>query len=159
MKLLGKVGYDLYSNIPLKPELKLADAHKSKEHTCIDLGDDDFTLGKPHPMIDPMGRIERLPKEAEDPEVAIILMDFVLGYGSNIDPAGEMLPYIIDAKNSMKNMGKYLCVIGYICGTEGDPQNYREQSEKLAQAGVILMPSNAQAVRLCVLLLDKLKKM
>lgn len=157
MKLLGKVGYDLYSNIPLKPELKLANAHKSKEHTCIDLGDDDFTLGKPHPMIDPMGRVERLPKEAEDPEVAIILMDFVLGYGSNIDPAGEMLSYIVEGKKTMENKGGYLCVVGYICGTEGDPQNYKAQSEKLEQAGVILMPSNAQAVRLCAKLLQKIK--
>lgn len=156
MKLLSKEGYALYSNIPLKPELKLANAHKSKEHTCIDLGDDDFTLGKPHPMIDPMGRIERLPIEAEDPEVAIILMDFVLGYGSNIDPAGEMLPYIVEGKKTMANKGGYLCVVGYILGTEGDPQNYKVQSEKLMEAGVVLMPSNAQAVRLCGKLLDKL---
>ena len=77
-------------------------------NTCIDLGDDDFTVGKPHPMIDPMGRVERLPQEAEDEEVAIILMDFVIGYGSNIDPAGEMLPGIIDAKKTMENKGKYL---------------------------------------------------
>jgi FdrA protein len=159
MKLLNKEGYDLYSNIPLAPNLKLSNVHKSKEHTCIDLGDDDFTLGKPHPMIDPMGRIERLPKEAEDPEVAIVLMDFVLGYGSNIDPAGEMLPYIIEAKSSMKDKGKYLCVVGYICGTEDDPQNYKAQKEKLEQAGVILMPSNAQAVRLCAKLLHRINQL
>ena len=64
MKMLGKEGYRIYSNIPLSPELKLKDVHKSVEHTCIDLGDDDFTVGKPHPMIDPVGRVERLPKEA-----------------------------------------------------------------------------------------------
>ena len=52
-------------------------------------------------------------------------MDFVLGYGSNIDPAGEMLEAIINAKKTMENKNKYLCVIGYVCGTEGDPQNYK----------------------------------
>ena len=156
MKLLGKEGYKIYSNIPLSPELRLKDLHKSEEHTCIDLGDDDFTLGKPHPMIDPIGRVERLPKETED-DVAVILMDFVLGYGSNMDPAGEMLPYIIDAKKKMEAKGKYLCVVGYICGTEGDYQNYRDQKQRLEEAGVVLMPSNAQAVRLCERILSKLQ--
>ena len=156
MKMLGKQGYKIYSNIPLSPELRLADVHKSVEHTCVDLGDDDFTVGKPHPMIDPVARVERLPKEAEDDEVAIVLMDFVLGYGSNVDPAGEMLETIINAKKAMKNKNKYLCVIGYICGTEGDPQNYKSQSEKLEKQGVILMPSNAQAVKLTSLILKKL---
>lgn len=158
MKLLDKEGFDIYSNIPLKPELRLKDIHKSEKSTCIDLGDDDFTVGKPHPMIDPMGRVERLPQEVEDEGVAIILMDFVIGYGSNMDPAGEMLPGIINAKKVMENKGKYLSVVGYICGTEADPQNYKEQKEKLEKAGVILMPSNSQAVRYCAKLLRRLNK-
>lgn len=158
MKLLGKEGYGIYSNIPLTPELKLENNHKSREHTCIDLGDDDFTVGKPHPMIDPSGRSFRLLKEVEDEEVAIVLMDFVIGYGSNMDPAGEMLPSIIEAKKRMENSGKYLCVIGYICGTDSDPQNYRVQKEKLESAGVVIMPSNAQAVRLTSKLLEQQNK-
>ncbi|MFL0246179.1 acyl-CoA synthetase FdrA [Candidatus Clostridium stratigraminis] len=157
MKLLGKEGYNIYSNIPLSPEFKLKNIHKSLKHTCIDLGDDDFTLGKPHPMIDPIGRVERLPMEACDDEVAVILMDFVIGYGSNMDPVGEMLPQIIEAKRNMEERGKYLSVIGYICGTEKDPQSYSEQAQKLKEAGVILMPSNAQAVRLTAMLLNKIK--
>ncbi|MBK5240295.1 acyl-CoA synthetase FdrA [Clostridium sp.] len=158
MKMLGKDGYRIYSNIPLSPNLKLDDVHISKEHTCVDLGDDDFTVGKPHPMIDPVARVERLPMEALDQEVAIVIMDFVLGYGSNIDPAGEMLEAIIDAKKTMKNKNNYLCVIGYICGTYGDPQDYKNQCEKLESAGVILMPSNAQAVKLSSLILGRLNK-
>ncbi|MBZ9685379.1 acyl-CoA synthetase FdrA [Clostridium estertheticum] len=158
MKMLRTEGYRIYSNIPLSAELKLADVHKSVEHTIVDLGDDDFTVGKPHPMIDPVARVERLPKEAADDEVAIVLMDFVLGYGSNIDPAGEMLQSIIDAKKAMQNKNKYLCVIGYICGTEGDPQNYKYQHEMLENVGVILMPSNAQAVKLSSLILGRLNK-
>lgn len=156
MKMLGREGYRIHSNIPLLPELKLVDVHISVEHSCIDLGDDDFTVGKPHPMIDPVARVERLPKEVSDPEVAIVLMDFVLGYGSHIDPAGEMLESIIAAKKVMKNNNKYLCVIGYICGTDRDPQNYKLQSQKLESAGVILMPSNAQAVKLSALILARL---
>ncbi len=158
MKVLRTKGYRIYSNIPLSPELRLDDVHKSVEHTCIDLGDDDFTVGKPHPMIDPVARVDRLPKEACDDEVAVVLMDFVLGYGSNVDPAGEMLESIINAKKAMKDKNKYLCVIGYICGTYGDPQNYKAQSEKLEKQGVILMPSNAQAVKLTSLILGKLNK-
>lgn len=148
MKLLGKDGFSIYSNIPLSPEFRLKDIKKSEGHTCIDLGDDDFTVGRPHPMIDPIGRVERLPQEALDEEVAVILMDFVIGYGSNMDPAGEMIPYIVEAKKNMASKNKYLSVIGYICGTDKDPQSYKEQKEKLEAAGVILMPSNAQAVRL-----------
>lgn len=158
MKLLCKEGFEVYSNIPLSKELALEDIHNSIKHSCIDLGDDAFTIGKPHPMIDPIERAKRLQREAMDDEAAVVLMDFVLGYGSNSDPAGEMLPYIEEAKKSMEIRGKYLCVIGYICGTEADPQGFREQAEKLERAGVILMPSNAQAVRLCSKLLSKLNK-
>lgn len=156
MKLLDKEGYAMYSNIPLSQDYRLKDISKSEKNTCIDLGDDDFTVGRPHPMIDPMGRVERLPEEAHDGEVAIILMDFVIGYGCHVDPAGEMLPQIIEAKKNARSRGKYLCVVGYVCGTEADPQNFKEQKEKLEKAGVIVMPSNAQAVRFCAKLMKKL---
>lgn len=156
MKLLGK-DIDIYSNIPLSPEFKLENAKVSKENTCLDLGDDEFTVGKPHPMIDPMYRTERLVKEGDDEEVAVVLMDFVLGYGSNADPVGEMLPSIKEAKEKMAKKGKYLCVVGYVCGTEGDPQNLKESQNRLEEAGVIVMPSNAQAVKLTGLILNKIQ--
>lgn len=155
MKLLGK-DFDIYSNIPLSPEFRLEDVRVSKEHTCIDFGDDEFTRGKPHPMIDPVSRVERLMKE-DDEEVAVVLMDFVLGYGSHEDPVGEMLPAIKAAKDRMATKGKYLCVIGSICGTENDPQSLEESQRRLEEAGVIVMPSNAQAVRLTGLILNKIK--
>lgn len=155
MKLLS-ADFDIYSNIPLKPEFKLEDAKVSKEHTCIDFGDDEFTKGKPHPMIDPVARVERLTKE-DDEEVAVVLMDFVLGYGSHEDPVGEMLPAIKAAKDRMANKGKYLCMVGSICGAENDPQGYEESQRRLEEAGVIVMPSNAQAVRLTGLILNKIK--
>jgi len=139
---------DIYSNIPLKPEGKLSDVNKSYRHSLIDLGDDEFTRGKPHPMIDPYVRQERILSEAKDREAAIILMDFVLGFGSNPDPAGEMAPYIQKARRIAAKDGRYICMISSVCGTEADPQGLIGQEKKLKEEGVIVMPSNAQAVRL-----------
>lgn len=156
MKLLSK-DINIYSNIPLSPEFKLENSMVSKEHTCLDLGEDEFTKGRPHPMIDPTYRTERLEQESNDEEVAVLLMDFVLGYGANEDPIGEMLPSIIEAKETMAKKGKYLCVVGYVCGTENDPQNLKESQERLEEAGVIVMPSNAQTVKLTGLILNKIQ--
>ncbi len=155
MKLLNKE-IEIYSNIPLLPEFKLQDAKISYKNTCIDFGDDEFTVGKPHPMIDPAARVERLIQDAQDDEIAVVLMDFVLGYGSHKDPVGEMLPAIIEAKNKMEEREKYLCIVGYICGTDKDPQGYTESKKRLEEAGVIVMPSNAQAVKLTELILNKI---
>jgi FdrA protein len=157
MKLLNKDIEDIYSNTPLDPKYILENAKVSKEHTCIDFGDDEFTRGRPHPMIDPVARVERLAKEGDDEEVAVVLMDFVLGYGSHEDPVGEMLPAILEAKEKMAKKGKHLSMIGSICGTENDPQSLEESQKRLEEAGVIVMPSNAQAVRLTGLILNKIK--
>ena len=148
MIILSDLIGDIYSNIPLKPEGKLFDINKSYRHSLIDLGDDEFTRGKPHPMIDPYLRQERILSEAKDREAAIILMDFVLGFGSNPDPAGEMIPYIRKAGEIAAKDGRHICMISSVCGTEGDPQNLIEQEKKLKEERVIVMPSNAQAVRL-----------
>src|SRR5205085_2468359 len=83
-----------WSNAPVDPQRKLDDVWKSREHTLIDLGDDVFTRGRPHPMIDHRLRNDRLQQEAADAEVAVLLMDVVLGYGSHSDPAAEMMPAI-----------------------------------------------------------------
>lgn len=158
MKLLSPVLGEMYSNIPLTPEYKLKDVFTSQEHTCIDFGDDDFTKGRPHPMIDPSVRVEHLTKEAKDENIAIVLMDFVLGYGSNDDPVGEMLESIINAKSEKASKGEYLIAIASICGTENDPQDFAESEKRLREAGVIVMPSNAQAVKLAGLMIDKISK-
>lgn len=157
MKLLGKDIKEIYSNIPLSPEYKMQDIKLSKGNTCIDFGDDEFTVGRPHPMIDPISRVERLIKEGDDDEISVVLMDFVLGYGSHEDPVGEMLPAIKEAKAKMASRGKHLCMVGSICGTENDPQNLKESQKRLEEAGVIVMPSNAQAVRLTGLILNKIR--
>lgn len=81
--MLTKAFGGVYSNIPLKPEFKLEDVNVGVENTCLDYGDDDFTRGRPHPMIDPSLRAERVVKESLDPTVAVILADCVIGYGSH----------------------------------------------------------------------------
>lgn len=147
MKLLeGTIG-GIHSNTPLSPEFQLEDSSRSVAHTCIDLGDDEFTQGRPHPMIDPSTRADRLKVEAQDPEVAVVLMDFVLGYGSNPDPVGEMLEAIDEAKATARARGQHLSMVCSICGTDKDPQDMEESKTRLEAHGVIVMPSNAQAVR------------
>lgn len=149
---------NIYSNISYDPKYKLKDSRKSKEHTCIDFGEDEYTLGRPHPMIDPSTRALRLIEEGKDEEVAVVLMDFVLGYGAHEDPVGEMLPSIKSTKESMAKKGKHLCIISSICGTKKDPQDLEKSQKRLEEVGVIVMPSNAQAVRLTGLILNKIKE-
>jgi len=158
MKLLSPTIGEMYSNIPLTPEFKLKDVFKSQDHTCIDFGDDDFTKGRPHPMIDPSVRVERLVKEAKDENLAVVLMDFVLGYGAHEDPVDEMLTAIVAAKSEKTSKGEHLIAIASICGTANDPQNLVESERRLKEAGVIVMPSNAQAVKLAGLMIDKISK-
>jgi ABC-type sugar transport system substrate-binding protein len=138
----------VYSNIPLKKEHKLKDVWKSQEHTAIDLGDDLFTQGRPHPMIDFRLRNERIIQEAKDPSTAVILLDVVLGHGSNMDPAGELVPAILQAQKIAANVKRKVIFVGFVCGTDTDPQNLARQEEMLSEAGVILTESNAQAARL-----------
>lgn len=158
MQLLSPVIGDMYSNIPLKPEFKLKDVFKSQEHTCVDFGDDDFTMGRPHPMIDPSVRVEQFEVEAKDEEVALVLMDFVLGYGAHEDPVGEMATAIKKVKEQKNSEGKHLIAIASICGTENDPQDLAEMENMLEEAGIIVMPSNAQAVKLAGLMINKISK-
>ncbi len=148
MIILSALIGDIYSNIPLKPEGKLSNINRSYKNSFIDLGEDEFTRGKPHPMIDPSVRQERILIEAEEKEAGVILMDFVLGFGSNPDPVGEMIPYIRKAREIAAQDGRYVCMISSICGTGSDPQSLIGQEKKLEEEGVIVMPSNAQAVRL-----------
>jgi FdrA protein len=145
MQIVTKTLGGIYSNIPLTPELALADAWRSNAHSCIDLGEEEFTRGRPHPMIDPRLRQERLLKEASDPEVAVILLDVVIGYGSHDDPAGALGETIRIAKAKAVAAGRYLAVVAHVCGTEQDPQALAQQERKLRDAGALLLPTNAQA--------------
>lgn len=136
---------DVYSNIQKNPEYKLKDIHVSQCHTFLDMGDDDFTNGKPHPMIDPSTRIARFLHEAKDPSVGVIVMDFILGFGSHEDPVGVMLPAIIEAKQLAEKEGRHLEILGYVLGTDLDSPKLDEQVNKLMSAGVTIASSSTNA--------------
>ena len=138
----------IYSNIPLSPEWALEDAWRSREHSCIDMGEEEFTRGRPHPMIDLRLRQERLLKEADDPEVAVILLDVVIGYGAHDDPAGVLSESIRAAKSKAAAAGRYLSVVAHVCGTAQDPQGLDRQERDLRQSGALVMPTNAQAAQI-----------
>jgi FdrA protein len=137
----------VYSNAPLNKDLRLADSLVSKGHTIIDLGEDEFTVGRLHPMMDNDLRIRRLEKEASDPEVAIILIDVVLGYGAHPDPASELAPAIAKAKALAEKNGRYLEVVAVVCGTDEDPQGLQAQVQQLEEIGVWVDTSNDAVVR------------
>lgn len=158
MKLLIGQLKHIQSNIPLSPEDNLENARtaKSVQHTFLDFGDDAFTVGRPHPMIDPSLRAERVAQEAEDPETAVILVDCVIGYGSHEDPAKDLADAIRAAKAEASKNGRHLAVVASVCGTEGDPQSRSATQMKLADAGAIVLPTNAQATRFAQLVLSRL---
>jgi len=130
------------SKVVLKGALGTA---RAAEHTILDLGDDEFTVGRPHPMIDPSLRNEYVVAAAAEPDVAVVLLDVVLGYGSHPDPAGALAPAIVEARAVAADAGRGLAVVASVCGTEDDPQGLVAQERTLAEAGVTLFPSNAQA--------------
>lgn len=142
MMLAREYFSDVYSNIAKKVEQRLTDINVSQAHTFIDFGDDDFTNGRPHPMIDPSSRIDRLLKEADDPEVGVIILDFVIGYGSHEDPVGVTIPAIIEAKQKAEARGQHLEILGYVLGTDLDSPDMNEQIEKLAKVGVTISSSS-----------------
>lgn len=140
------IGKDVYSNAPLDPRYKLEDSYKSYMHTVVDLGEEEFTAGRAHPMIDPTIRRLRLVEEAKDPEVAVILMDFVLGYGAHPDPVGAMQESILEAKKIAEKEMRKIIFMAHVCGTDEDPQNSSSQEEKLRNLGVHVFPTNALMV-------------
>jgi FdrA protein len=141
-------GLETWSNAPLDRQLALPHGAPSRGHTAIDLGADEFTVGRPHPMIDFAARIERLAAEAHDPSVAAVVLDVVLGYGAHPDPAGALAPAVDEARAAAAREGRSLMVIGFVCGTEDDPQRLALQAAKLAEHGMVLAASSTAAAAL-----------
>ena len=136
----------VWSNVPLNPALALSNPRKgSRGHTALDLGDDAFTVGRPHPMIDQTARIERLLQEAADPSVRVILLDVVIGWGAHPDPAGELAVAIAQAKRIAAKASRELAVTGFVCGTELDPQVLAKQEATLRAVGMVLAGNSANA--------------
>lgn len=144
-QLMRDAGLMVFSNAPLEGMGALSDPWRSQAHTLVDMGAEMFTQGRPHPMIDPALRRERILAEAEDPEVAVLLLDFILGYNASPDPVGDLLGAIRQAKLRARRRGGFLSIVASVCGTEGDPQDLRKQVGLLEEAGVVVLPSNAQA--------------
>ncbi|MGZ4594299.1 MAG: protein FdrA [Actinomycetes bacterium] len=132
--LLGPV----YSNEPLRAQHGLPAPDGA--HLLLDLGAEEYTRGVPHPMIDPSGRLALLRQQANDPEVAVVLLDVVLGLGSHADPAGQLAPICAELMN-----GGGPQVVAYVLGTDGDPQGYSRQRATLQEAGCIVPETNARA--------------
>lgn len=131
----------LYSNAPAGSAERMKDVLQSEANTVIDLGEDEFTVGRPHPMIDFSLRNQRIREEAHDPETAVILLDVVLGYGSNMNPVEELSGVVREA--AAKTL-----VICSVTGTDQDPQNRSVVAAALETAGATVVPSNAAACRL-----------
>jgi len=137
----------VYSNAPLNKDYRLANSLVSQEHTIVDLGEDEFTVGRLHPMLDNDLRIRRLQQEADDPEVAVILLDVVLGYGAHPNPAIELAPAIAQARAKARQAGRHLEVVAVVVGTDEDPQDMDAQVQQLEDAGARVETSNEAAVR------------
>lgn len=138
----------VHSNVPLEPADRVDGLARSSGHVVLDMGAGEFTQGRLHPMIDPALRLQRLAQETGDPEVAVVLLDVVLGFGADRDPARTLAPAVADARRRALAAGRYLCVVGAVGGTEEDPQDLRAQREMLVEAGMLVESSNARAARL-----------
>lgn len=141
---------DVHSNLAKKADEVLLDPLVSQGNTIIDMGDDFFTNGKPHPMIEPSIRLDRIIQEAKDPATAVILLDFELGYGSHEDPVGCSIETIVEAQVLAESEGRKLIFIAYVLGTNHDKQNYEASVRMLEKQGVIVANTNAQAAHLAL---------
>jgi FdrA protein len=135
--LPGHLG-PVYSNTPLDPAFGLPAPTGS--HTCLDLGEEEYTKGRPHPMIDPEARIALLREQGTDPDVAVVILDVVLGYGAHDDPAGELAPVCAEIT---ANGGPVIVV--YVLGTEADPQGFDAQRQAFIDAGCVVTETAARA--------------
>ena len=123
---------------------------KTNGYEVIDLGDDIYTQGKPHPMIDPEVRIRKIREYAADKDTGVILLDCVLGYGCHPDMAGCLAPVIRESMDKAKAEGRELYFVASVCGTDKDPQDYRQSVETLKASGAFVEESNAKAIRLAL---------
>jgi FdrA protein len=139
--VLRAAGEAFWSNAPVPG----AAAQRSNGgHVLIDYGADEYTVGRPHPMIDPARRNDALREALADPGVAVVLLDVVIGYGAHEDPAGAVAGVVAAAKAPRP------AVVASVTGTDGDPQNRTAQAGRLEKAGILVAASNAQAATLAL---------
>jgi FdrA protein len=136
----------LYSNVPISEEQRLDDPLSSRQNTVLDLGEDVFTQGRLHPMMDNDLRLRRLAQESADKDVSLIMLDIVLGEGAHPDPASEIGPAIEQALRQARNDGRALDFVVIVVGSDEDAQNLDGQIERLSQAGAVVFQDTAEAV-------------
>lgn len=147
MRAMAETAGDIWSNSPLTPAMKLPNAYLSTGNTCVDYGEEEFTLGRPHPAIDSSIRRLGIAREASDPGVAVILLDFILTPPGHMDPVGYALEDIIPAMRRAADMGRKLVFVASVLGTDADFQDVNVQRRKLKDAGAIVCKTNYGAAR------------
>ena len=138
--ILAAAGLPVSSNAPV------SGATADGPNRILDLGADEYTVGRPHPMIEPAVRLQPLQSAVADASNAVILLDVVLGYGAHHDPAATIVQAIDEAATNGTRTPPL--VVASVCGSRADPQNFDQQCKKLEQAGVKLCPSNCDAAQL-----------
>jgi FdrA protein len=154
-QILKNAGIKVYSNAPIETPFKLTHPDISLENSIVDMGDEYYMVGRPHPMLDGSQRALRIIREAHDPEVAIILLDFILGYNASMDPVGELIDAIQEAGKYAEKQGRHLEFVASVCGTKEDLQDLVMQIQMLKKSGVVVFESNATAVQYCARLLNE----
>lgn len=144
----------MHSNIKFGKVDLLEDRHQSVENSLVDMGDEVFTKGKPHPVMDPSILVDRMIQEANDPETGVILFDLLYGHAIHADPVGAMEDALKEIQRIEKEEGRHICVIASLCGTDIEPQDVKDQARRLKEYGVILQPSNAKAALLAGLIVS-----
>jgi FdrA protein len=138
LAVLGRVVGPVYSNIPLDPRHGVPAPDGA--HVCLDLGEEEYTRGRPHPMIDPEARLALIDAAGKRGDVAVVLVDVVLGHGAHDDPAGA-----IAEVSERITPGGGPVVVAHVVGTPDDPQGLDGQERRLRDAGCIVAPTGAQA--------------
>jgi len=128
--------------IHLPPEKEKGYMLNCNGHVVVDLGDDEYTQGRPHPMIDPAQRIQCMENAMDDPSTGVILFDVVLGYGSHEDMAGALMPTVERLRKKAAAQGRKLWFVATVCGTRRDFQDYDKQVRLLKEGGVIVCETN-----------------
>ena len=136
--IFRSAGEAVVSNAPVPGVALLAKANGG--HPLLDLGNDEYTQGKPHPMIDPSVRDAAIVAALGDATTGVILLDVVIGYGAHADPAGHLASEL--KAHGVKDGP---AIIASVTGTEEDPQIRSAQMATLEAAGVHVAPTNADA--------------
>ena len=156
LSLLTRHGFEVLSNLFKDGPLRIDGTKHESAHVILDLGSDEYTAGRPHPMIDPILRNERLLLEMQDPRVGLLLFDLILGYGSHDNPASILAEGVRQAREVAREHEREIVAVASITGTPSDPQGFDTQRRYLEDAGVVVMPDNFRAASLVAAILRRI---